>query len=147
VLYERLAPPSVDEEREFVKRMREPPGGVIFVAVNGETIAGLLDFGREKRPQSAHGGEFGMSVTSEHRRQGIGKALIEALIGWAGANSVTRLQLQVFETNRTAITLYERMGFETEGRRRNAVFVAGRPIDILLMARMVDGKSDAPEDE
>jgi RimJ/RimL family protein N-acetyltransferase len=142
VLFDRSDPPSIDEEREFVSRIHEPPGGVIFVAVSGEMIVGLLDFHREKRSQAAHGGQFGMSVASEQRRKGVGAALLEALIAWVGDNSVTRLELQVFETNRPAIRLYERTGFQIEGRRRKAVVVRGRAIDVLLMARMSDSKDD-----
>ena len=138
VLFKGMAVPSVDEERDFVRRFRKPQDGVCLVAVDGETVVGVLDFHREKRAQVAHGGEFGMSVDREYRRQGVGTALLRALIAWARAEAVTRLQLQVFENNRPAIGLYESMGFQTEGRRRGAVVVAGTPIDVLLMARIAD---------
>ncbi len=118
-------PPSIEGEREFVRSLREPPCGVIFVAVSGDAIIGLLDFHSEKRPQAAHGGQFGMSVASDWRGQGVGSALLAALLSWADDHSVTRLELQVFEINHQAIRLYERIGFQTEGRRRRAVVVGG----------------------
>jgi RimJ/RimL family protein N-acetyltransferase len=72
VLYERSAAPSVEEEREFIRSMSDPQGGVLFVAVQDELVIGILDFHRDKRPQAAHGGVFGMSVGRGHRGQGVG---------------------------------------------------------------------------
>jgi RimJ/RimL family protein N-acetyltransferase len=135
VLLEKSSPPSIDQERDFIRRVLEP-GGVILVATIGDRIVGLLDFHREKRPQAAHGGGFGMSVAKEYRRQGIGSALLEALIAWAQSRSVWRLELEVFESNDRAIRLYEKMGFQLEGRRRKAVVVGNERLDVLLMARL-----------
>lgn len=137
-LYERAAPPTIDQEREFIRSIRESTG-VIFVALCGGRIVGLLDFHREKRPQSAHGGIFGMSVARERRGQGVGTALLATLVAWAHRAGVSRLELQVFENNLGAIRLYERMGFQQEGRRRGAVVVGDKKIDILLMARELQG--------
>ena len=136
VLYERAGPPSVEEERAFVRRVCEAPGGVIFVATSGQRIVGLLDFTRERRLQAAHGGQLGMSVASDYRRQGVGTALLAAMIEWARVHGISRLELQVFETNAAAIQLYEAMGFQNEGRRREAAMVGGKKIDVLLMARL-----------
>jgi RimJ/RimL family protein N-acetyltransferase len=146
VLFEKSSPPSIDQEREFIRRVLEP-GGVILVASIGDRIVGLLDFHREKRPQAAHGGGFGMSVAREYRHRGIGSALLEALIAWARSNSVRRLELEVFESNDRAIRLYERMGFQVEGRRRKAVVVAGKRLDVLLMARVSADEADDRPDE
>ena len=72
----------------------------------------------------------------------FGTALAEALIAWAGDNAVTRLELRVFESTRPAIRLYERMRFQAEGRRRKAVVVAGRAVDVVLMGRTSESKGD-----
>jgi RimJ/RimL family protein N-acetyltransferase len=133
-LYERAAPPTVDEERAFVRIVRENPGSVVLVAVSGERIVGLLDFLREPRAQEAHGGRLGVSVARAWRGRGIGSALLRALIARAPRTGIFRLELQVFENNPGAIRLYERVGFVHEGRRRGAVVVDGRRIDVLLMA-------------
>jgi putative acetyltransferase len=54
---------------------------------------------------------------------------------------ITRLELQVFANNARAIALYERMGFQVEGRRRMAVMVDGVAIDVLMMATLVASDS------
>jgi RimJ/RimL family protein N-acetyltransferase len=128
--------PSVEEEREFLRSRGGASQGVVLLATRGARVIGMLDFLRERRPQTAHGGALGMSVAREHRRQGVGSALLAALLDWANRYGVTRIELSVFETNAGAIRLYERFGFEPEGRRRAAAVVDGRSIDILLMARV-----------
>jgi RimJ/RimL family protein N-acetyltransferase/catechol 2,3-dioxygenase-like lactoylglutathione lyase family enzyme len=138
-LYRRPAPPSVAEEREFIRSAREASGSMIFVAALGSEIIGLLDFHAERKAQAAHGGEFGMSVAREQRGKAVGSGLLGALITWAPSAGISRLQLQVFENNPGAIRLYERLGFRHEGRRRGAVLVDGRKIDVLIMAREVAG--------
>jgi RimJ/RimL family protein N-acetyltransferase len=134
VLYDRPKPPSIEEEREFVRAIREVPGSVLLVATQGQEVIGVLDFHREKRPQAAHGGQFGMSVASGYRGQGVGTALLAMLIARAPSAGISRLELQVFENNHGAIRLYERVGFQHEGRRRRAAIVGGVKIDLLLMA-------------
>lgn len=61
-------------------------------------------------------------------------------IAWAPTVGITRLQLQVFENNVPAIRLYERVGFQHEGRRRKAVAVAEQKIDVLVMSLIVDNE-------
>jgi RimJ/RimL family protein N-acetyltransferase len=136
VLFESAAPPSLEDRRAFLQRV-PAEGGVILVAQAGPEIVGLLDFHRAKRPQAAHSGGLGMSVDKEHRRRGIGAALLQALLSWTTDAGISRVELEVFEINEPAIRLYERMGFEHEGRRRKAVAVEGRKIDVLLMARLL----------
>ena len=96
----------------------------------------------EKRPQAAHGGQLGCRwpAIGEARESGRRCSLL-CCPGRTTTPSETRAQ--VFEINHQAIRLYERIGFQTEGRRRRAVVVGGDAIDVLLMARISDSK-DAP---
>lgn len=87
-------------------------------------------------PRRAHVRSVGLWVLPEHQGQGIGRALLEALIdsaeNWMG---VTRLTLEVNADNAAAIALYRRCGFEQEGLLRGDVLRNGQYIDCLLMAR------------
>jgi L-phenylalanine/L-methionine N-acetyltransferase len=141
VLFESTVPPSLEDRRTFLQRV-PADGGVILVADAGPEIVGALDFHRAKRPQAAHCGGLGMSVSREHRRHGIGASLLQALFTWTKGAGVSRVELEVFENNDAAIRLYERMGFEHEGRRRQAATVGGKKIDILLMARLLAAEQD-----
>ena len=52
---------------------------------------------------------------------------------WLG---VLRIELTVFADNTRAIRLYERFGFEHEGRLRGYALRDGRYVDALTMARL-----------
>jgi len=56
-----------------------------------------------------------MWVAPEARGQGIGAALVAAVIDWARGRGFTRLVLDVAEGNERAWRLYRRMGFVPNG--------------------------------
>ena len=58
-----------------------------------------------------------IAVSPDYRRQGIGEALINALISHLQQNRVIALLLEVRVSNTQAITLYEKLGFQQVGRR------------------------------
>ncbi len=56
-----------------------------------------------------------MWVDPEHRRNGVGRALIEAIRAWAVNRGARRLRLTVTSSNLAAIEFYERNGFSMTG--------------------------------
>jgi [ribosomal protein S18]-alanine N-acetyltransferase len=58
-----------------------------------------------------------MAVHPEARRQGIGSALLRALLAWATDNHARHFSLEVRASNAPAIGLYQRLGLRPEGRR------------------------------
>lgn len=50
-------------------------------------------------------------VHPEHQRQGIGRALLEAIRDWAHQQQARRLRLQVNRGNAQAIAMYQHYGF------------------------------------
>lgn len=52
------------------------------------------------------------------RGDGVGEALIDAVIDWADARNATSVHLWVIETNKYARLLYERCGSSPSGERR-----------------------------
>lgn len=60
-----------------------------------------------------------VSVSGRRRRRGTGTALVRELIRRAEASGVTKLYLEVRESNLAAIGLYESLGFQKEGVRRD----------------------------
>lgn len=60
-----------------------------------------------------------VATNPDYRRNGVGKALIAALLDYAKENSVTKLFLEVRESNIPAINLYTGFGFEKAGISKN----------------------------
>ena len=55
----------------------------------------------------------------DYRRQGYGRAVLEALIKYAKYNGIDSISLEVRESNHAAIALYSGLGFKVEGKRRD----------------------------
>ena len=76
-------------------------------------------------------------VSADHRRQGVARALLEALIDlsddWL---QLRRHGLLVWTDNERAIALYEKLGFETEGVIRQYARRPGGFVDALMMGRL-----------
>lgn len=72
-----------------------------------------------------------IAVRRESQRQGVGKALLEALLAEARRQQVKEVLLEVAADNEAAQLLYGRFGFDVIGVRRN--YYAHRNTDALVM--------------
>ncbi len=131
---------SAADERRYLKALRRYPHAAVFVAEEGNgVIVGRLSVGRDPHPSSAHVADVGLMVAMAARRQGVGRALLEAAIAWARTAGVRKLELHVFPWNEAAIGLYESVGFEREGYRKQHYRRGdGGYVDAILMAYAVD---------
>ncbi len=59
-----------------------------------------------------------MFVRPQARGRGVGEALIDAVIGWAGERDAASVHLWVTEINKQARLLYERCGFSLTAERQ-----------------------------
>lgn len=59
-----------------------------------------------------------LAINPEYHRQGMGTALLYSLIKTARDRNLERVTLEVRVSNQAAISLYEKFGFKTAGRRR-----------------------------
>jgi len=57
---------------------------------------------------------FLLYVSPEHRRQGIGSALMHQAENWAKARGDCQIGLQVFQQNQPALGLYQKLGFQPQ---------------------------------
>jgi len=130
---------SVGDERRYLKALRRYPHAAVFVAERADgAVVGRLSVARDPHPASAHVADLGLMVAKDARRQGIGRALLEAAVDWARVAGISKLELHVFPWNEPAIRLYERFGFEREGYRKGHYRRAGEDVDAILMAYRVD---------
>ncbi|MFN6472068.1 MAG: GNAT family N-acetyltransferase [Nostoc sp. SerVER01] len=61
-----------------------------------------------------HAHIFVLYVAPEHRRRGIGTALMEYVENWAIQRGDRQIGLQVFQSNKPALNLYDRLGYQTQ---------------------------------
>jgi len=68
--------------------------------------------------------ELGMALTSDSRGEGIGTALLAALLHGLREGGAERVSLSVDPRNEPAMKLYRRFGFEAVGREGTSVTMA-----------------------
>jgi putative acetyltransferase len=84
-----------------------------------------------------HAMSLGISVAGEMQRQGVGTALMQALVDYADRwGQVLRIELTVYADNAAAIALYRKFGFQVEGTQRAFALRDGAYVDALMMARL-----------
>ena len=130
----RLPFAAPEQTRRWLENLTE--NDMIIVAEFEGRIVGLAGLHRH-RGRRQHAADLGMSVHDDHRRRGIGKALLEALVEaadrWLG---ISRLELTVFTDNEAAIGLYRNAGFVTEGVLKSYALRDGAYADVFAMARL-----------
>jgi len=104
-------------ETEWLARLERWNGkkGIGFLAMDGDAgcgIAGaLVDLENATLAQLVS-----MWTAPTHRRRGVGKLLVDAVVDWAKPLKIKTLLLMVVSTNGPAIRFYERLGFAKTGR-------------------------------
>jgi putative acetyltransferase len=130
----RLTP---DDEREIIEAQKGSTRSAMFVAVDGDKLAGELTIKSiSGRRAVAHVATLGMSVAAEHRRRGVGEALLREAIAWAEAHGFLRLEIYVYARNAGAIALYQKLGFSIEGKRVAFIREGDAFLDDLVMGRV-----------
>lgn len=125
------------EERRYLRALRRHPHAAVLVAETPDGIVGRLSLARDPHPASEHVADLGLMVAREHRRRGIGRALMAAAEEWAREVGVRKLELHVFSYNEAALALYEGLGYEREGFRRGHYRRGGELLDAILMAKEI----------
>ncbi|MCL1473532.1 ribosomal protein S18-alanine N-acetyltransferase [Argonema antarcticum] len=75
-----------------------------------------------------------LAVHPHHRAQGLGMALLTALLSQAWQRGLERATLEVSASNETALSLYQKFGFRIAGRRRGYYQDTGEDALILWLS-------------
>lgn len=130
---------SIEEEENILEAHHLAPNKIFIVGEMAGEVAGILNVSAGSRPRIHHIGTFGISVRQKYWGQGVGYCLMESMISWAKANPIIRkLDLEVLTNNLRAIALYEKLGFEYEGRLKRHSFQDGKFIDTFAMGLLID---------
>ena len=131
---------SAEQEADAIRSDAEHPARLRLVAAAGDALVGMVRVSCGDLARTSHFGDIdSLRVHPEYRRQGIGSALLDALIAWAESQPrVEKLGLYVFSTSEAAIGLYRSRGFIEEGRgTRDIKFGADDYADTIMMGKLL----------
>lgn len=121
----------------IIERDTNHPKNLFLVAEVGESLVGYSRCEGSDLKRFAHKVEFGLGVQKDFWGYGIGKNLMKQSISWADSNGVTKMVLNVLETNKTGIELYKKLGFEIEGLIKNdRILSDGNYYSTYMMGRI-----------
>jgi RimJ/RimL family protein N-acetyltransferase len=123
---------SVEKEEDYIKNI-----ALFLVAEVDGKIIGSATLDRNNLSKISHTASFGITILKEHSGQGVGSLLMKKVIEWAQLNKVEKIDLEVFEDNEPAISLYKKFGFLEEGRKRKAIKTNETYKDMFLMGRFL----------
>jgi len=107
-----------------------------LVMRNGDEISGWAALSPISKRSVYRGvAELTVYVSESARGQGIGRALLEALIEESERNGVWALQASIFPENTASVKLHLRCGFREVGRRERIAMLHGIWRDTLLFER------------
>ena len=109
-------PPDLSCEDARPWWMEQPPGHTVVAVDDAGTVVGSAKMGPNRPGRGAHIATASFLVDPGHRGGGVGRALGEHVIAWAGAAGYRGVQFNaVVETNTAAVHLWRSLGFEVVG--------------------------------
>lgn len=98
---------DIDDSKEGIARFLERNPNTSFVAIENDELLGIILGGHDGR----RGYIYHMSVAENHRKKGIGSALVEKCLESFKNEKISKVALLVFKYNETGNTFWEKQGF------------------------------------
>ena len=128
---------DVYSERQLIKMYSSMDNRLYLVAFYAANVVGMLKLAGNRRKRVKHVAELSIAVLEDFQGVGLGSTLMKLSLEWARLHGIKRVELTVIEENRRAIRLYEKFGFQVEGRLKSYARLDERFVDALLMAKLL----------
>jgi len=125
--------PDIEKMKGFIEGNIRDKVPQVF-AFDGEKMVGWCDIRPFGHATMKHRAEVGMGVIREYRGRGIGKLLLSKCLEIAKNRDIEIVYLHVFSDNKSAIGLYESMGFIQEGFLKKYRKIDGHYQDCVCMS-------------
>lgn len=117
-------------ENDFAKRLDD---GLVFGAWSAEQLVGCAGLAQREKAKLRHKAIlWGMFVRHEMRGNGVGKRLLEEVLGHA-RTCCEEVLLTVVEGNTAAQAMYTGAGFQEYGREQGAIKLGSHYYNELMM--------------
>ncbi len=101
---------------KYINDSISDPGKACFVVEHLKKVLGYATASIKELPswrQSKVAETENVYINENHRRNGLGKKLVQTVIGWAKELKANRIAVNVFSPNNKAIGFYNAIGFSS----------------------------------
>jgi len=123
-------PSGIAYSKRTLRWFLHQPASMCYVAAEGDEIIGFII----AEWDASHGHIITLDVTENHRRSGVGSALLREVESSLALRGVRRIQLETATDNEPAIAFWEKHGYRTRGIVKN--YYLDR-IDALWMQKVM----------
>lgn len=109
----------------------------ILICILEGTFVGYAIIHGYKHIKVKHVASVHLAVKTEYQRQGIGQTLMKEVEIWSKERAITRLELSVMAHNERALHLSEKIAFQYEGKRVNAIILNDVFVDEYTMSKIL----------
>lgn len=131
---------SKEEEIDFLSkvlsRLEKDEMFYLVAEVDGKVVA--VSEISKRGGYEKHVGVIGIAIRNGFRDLGIGTEIMKALVEQAQKMGLKVLTLSAFATNKSAIHVYEKVGFVQTGTIPKKYFKEGKYIDEIILTKVLD---------
>ena len=126
---------AIKDIHDWIEYHRNKRDEIIWTIAEKDADTCLGHVGLYKIDHRVRSAEFAIMLgNKEWWGKGVGKRTTHAVVDYSFRQlNLHRVYLTVLKTNECAITLYEKLGFKTEGILRDEQFRDGRYVDVAVM--------------
>lgn len=114
---------------------------ISLVAEHDENIIGYAEIQKHTNQSLKGITDLNIYLHQDYHQQGLGTAMLIHLLNQAQQQNIHKVNLQVVADNHPAIRLFQKLGFEPEGRIRHAFYNNGKYLDIIPMGKIINIKN------
>ena len=128
---------TVQQLRKNLLTWKKMGNRTILICILDGEFAGYAIVHGYKHSRAKHVATVHLAVKEAHQRQGIGKTLMEEVENWSKERAITKLELSVMAHNAGALQLFEKIGFQHEGKRLQSVNLNNSFVDEYAMGKTI----------
>lgn len=128
---------TVQQFRKDLTTWKKLKNRTVLICILDGEFAGYAVVHGYKHSRIKHVASVHLAVKEAYHRQGIGKTLMEEVENWSKERAITKLELTVMAHNNSALQLFEKIGFQQEGKRLQSIMLNNSFIDEYIMSKII----------
>ncbi|MEK4626905.1 MAG: GNAT family N-acetyltransferase [Solibacillus sp.] len=128
---------TVQHVRKKIAEWRKQKTSTILLCIYDGKFAGYSKIIGNEASRTKHIASVRIAILDAFKQKGLAEALLKETEKWARANNISRLEANIMAHNEAAVKLFNKMNYQTEGTRKNAVLLNDEFIDEIHCSKII----------